>query len=692
MTRNTTNLTVAALAILWLTSLVAGYFVIHKPWPAGTPSAPLLAALDLVVVLAMASVTGGLGRSMLRSLTGLDRLERAAVASALGSGTVGLAVLAFGLAGLLHSWIAWVALLMGMVLLRRQVAGWWEDLASLLDGVWASGRLAKLVVVLAAGLGTVSLLEALAPPLKWDSLVYHLELPRQYIRLGRIGFVEGNLFVGFPQIGEMNFTWAMALRGGAAAATLGWVNGVIALLGVAGFARRLIGGRGGLMAMAGLLAGASLWQGLSWAYVDHWVVLFGLAMFSGLDLYARSRRVGWLIASGVCLGFAVGTKYSSGVLLPLGALVLLGAWLQGRRSAWQSAQSERTGDRVGRGQAPPGVLTKIYEPAYDIGRFVLIAGLVCLPWFVKNTLLTGNPIHPMVFPGREVDELRQAYQAQSPPRRGLEDDLLLPLQVTLLGIEGGPGYNTSIGPLLLAFAPGLFLSWRRLDEQARASLARLLVVAAAIWAIWAAGSHLADPLSRSRHYYGAFPVLAVLAAAGFEGLAEFRLPSLQVGWVLTGITALALALVGLEAVFHLAQTDPLPVLAGTQRTYDYLAERLGWYGWTMERINQLPIDSRVRFLWEPRAYYCEVGCQADVILDQWWYLRRTVGTASQIADSWRMDGTTHVLIYDFGARLEAETQPLITEDDWEELADLRENELQLVEDFGSAYSLYELRK
>jgi hypothetical protein len=37
----------------WLTSLVAGYFVLHKPWPAGTPSAPSL-CLDLVVVLAMA--------------------------------------------------------------------------------------------------------------------------------------------------------------------------------------------------------------------------------------------------------------------------------------------------------------------------------------------------------------------------------------------------------------------------------------------------------------------------------------------------------------------------------------------------------------------------------------------------------------------------------------------------------------
>jgi hypothetical protein len=164
-------------------------------------------------------------------------------------------VLAIGLAGLLHSWVAWVALLMGIVssVVRWRLVG---GPGHCVGRSWASGRLGSWSWSWRRAWG-LSACWKRWPPLKWDSLVYHLELPRQYIRLGRIGFVEGNLFVGFPQIGEMNFTWAMALRGGAAAATLGWVTGVIALLGVAGFARRLIGGRGGLMAWRPA-AGASL--------------------------------------------------------------------------------------------------------------------------------------------------------------------------------------------------------------------------------------------------------------------------------------------------------------------------------------------------------------------------------------------------------------------------------------------------
>src|SRR3990170_4171559 len=88
-------------------------------------------------------------------------------------------------------------------------------------------------------------IQALAPPLAWDALVYHLELPRQYLSAGRIVFVESNLFVGFPQLAEMLYTWAMALRSGQTAAVLGWIVGLLALLGTAGAAIRLYGPAGG---------------------------------------------------------------------------------------------------------------------------------------------------------------------------------------------------------------------------------------------------------------------------------------------------------------------------------------------------------------------------------------------------------------------------------------------------------------
>lgn len=37
--------------------------------------------------------------------------------------------------------------------------------------------------------------------------------------------------------------------------------------------------------------------------------------------------------------------------------------------------------------------------------------------------------------------------------------VLLPWQATIWGVDGGEGFSTSIGPLLLGLAPFAFISW-----------------------------------------------------------------------------------------------------------------------------------------------------------------------------------------------------------------------------------------
>ena len=46
------------------------------------------------------------------------------------------------------------------------------------------------------------------------------------------------------------------------------------------------------------------------------------------------------------------------------------------------------------------------------------------------------------------------------------DFVFLPVRATLMGLEGGPGYSASIGPLLVGLSLAAVLIWRMPDELA----------------------------------------------------------------------------------------------------------------------------------------------------------------------------------------------------------------------------------
>jgi hypothetical protein len=122
--------------------------------------------------------------------------------------------------------------------------------------------------------------------------------------------------------------------------------------------------------------------------------------------------------------------------------------------------------------------------------------------------------------------------------------------------------------------------------------------------------------------------------------------------------------------------------------------RLGWYSLAVEYINQeLPSDAIVLFLWEPRSYHCRVECWADALLDRWLYTTHLYGqNAEAIADAWRDEGVTHVLLYRTGYQgiVDAGFDP-VTQGDQATLEALQRDNLQPVQDFGEAYRLYALK-
>ena len=383
--RNGLTLCGAILFILWVAFAVAYYFVIHKPWWDHLRVAPFAALLDILLAIALVSLAGGIGRQILSTLEGTNALERVALEVALGLGILSLVVLMVGLLGLISRWLAWIGLVGGLVGFRNGVLAWWGTWRAISRNSGRINLLGKFAFGFVLLLWILNLLWALAPPLKWDSLVYHLQIPAKYVAAGRIFYYPENLYAGFPQLAGMLYTWAIALGSVTTATTLCWAVSLVMFVGVEGFSRRILGKGVAWMAPALLLSGFSISGAMHWAYVDLWIMFFGLLTLLCLDIYLSSRKRLWLILAAAMVGFAIGTKYTAGVSLVIAAILLLWGWITNWR---RGNERDDTVDRQ-----PVSFLRLLTDWAILAGITLIIAS----PWLLKNWFETSNPFHPAPF-------------------------------------------------------------------------------------------------------------------------------------------------------------------------------------------------------------------------------------------------------------------------------------------------------
>jgi hypothetical protein len=681
------HLLVGTAVVLWTVIVISAYYIVHRPLPHGSPPNAILAIGDFVVAFVLTSLAGGIGMRLLGRIELGSRIEGAVVQLGIGVGVLGLAVFGLGLVSLLNRWVIWLVVVTGSIVLRKSILRWYQNIADLKHQYLQAGSFGKILAWSFAVMVIMSLLLSLTPPQKWDSLVYHLELPKQYLQTGKLVYLPDNQFVGSPQLVELNFTAAMAMRGGTSAGVFGWIVGVIALIGVGGFARRLIGPRAIFLAPMILLSGESIAEGLSWAYVDLWLLLFSVSTLITLDLFTRTRDRKLLIIAAICAGFAAGVKYTGAQVILLSIV-----WLSFDeiRRFWQirrgSENTNRSEISISLNRNGGSIRTYLKT----VLLFVIIALVVLSPWLLKNYLFTKNPFYPFFFEGGAVDSLRQSFYYGPNPQRNLIDDLVLPWEATILGVEDTPGYSSSIGPLMLVFIPILILTnWLKKARKYN-HLYNISIIALLGWLGWAIGTHFSNFLSSPRLYYGFFPAFAVLASAGFLYISDIEIPRVRIHIVIQALVLLTIALSLISMAFLVIQRNPVPIVFGFQSRDDYLFQRLGWFQAAMKEINSLPTTSKTLFLWESRAYYCENACSPDVVIDRWWYLSRSLGDHDQIADWMKQEEVTHVLIYDTGKKFIQSQENLFEDKDWLLLDRFTEKKLTKVSEIGGTYSLYSL--
>lgn len=662
MISSKTHRTLALAGFLGLVVITGAYYLWHKPITPEFVLSAGRAAWQILVGGAILLLAGSIGARLL-PLEHNPHLVRLFFQASLGLGLLSLLIFILGVSTGFHTWILAGVLVVGQLFLLRSGLRWlsgWKDLLDLWQRSAGPGK--------AIGFGTglvllMTLVTALAPPLKFDALVYHLALPRLYLQAGRLVYTPEIMFWGMPQGGEMLFVWASSLSGSSAGAVLGWWVGLITLVGLFGFVEGHLGLRAAWISLAALLSGFTLSTSLAWGYVDWFAMLFGLGFLIAIHSWRTTGERGWLILAGLFAGFAFGVKYTAGVLFLAGLVMVISS----KKIVWNLSTRIRE--------------ATVYSAA---------AAAPALPWLAKNWVAAGNPFYPLFFPAGAMDAVRLAQYQGGQAWGGWPDVLFLPIRATLLGIELAPGYSASIGPLLLGLGLLFLLPAPGLSQKTKEIVRSAAWIVLPVLVLWAIAGRFTGYLLQTRLYFCIFPALAVLAAGGFRNLALYRISGVRLGRVATVLVLLVFGLNVMEAGLYSIRQGAFEVVLGLKPQEGYLSDNLGWYGPAMQAVRELPEGSRALMLWETRSLYCLPGCEPDEIIDRWAHDLYKKGNPDAVLEDWMNQGFTHLLYYKAGAEFLRQAEGHTGDQFWPALDSLLAG-LDSPVEFGEAYELYSLR-
>lgn len=623
------GITAVFLLLLWLTFILAAYYVVQKPLDTAmlqraaaqiarshlfsfSAVAAGRSLLDVLAALWLIGLALGLGLWLWRWLGPADALwwETVLFSWGLGFGLLGLLMLLLGLMG----WLQRPFLLTLTLLLTLASLPVLLPFARKARGGKRPFFPITLYLTLAIGLAFTT---ALLPPTAWDSLSYHLRGPALYLQAGRI-YPDIDIFsLNNPFSLEMVFLLAMSLRSDITAQLIHFFFLPLLAGQLYGLAVRGCKMNNGWTAVLLLFTIPMTLQLAPTAYNDLALAFTILATLYAYIRWRETDQARWLLLSGLFSGLAMSLKYTSFIApLLIGLLLMAQQWRQPRRLL------------------------------HLLLLFAAPTLLVALPWYLKNWVFTGNPVYPFVWNGRFWDDFRT--NAHQNPGSGIGWNLAaiatIPYTLTL-GIADASG-DGSPGPLFLALLPLLLRQFRR---QTPLAFRILLAYALLHYGFWVLGVINSAPLWQGRLLLPALAALCPVLAWALADLKRFDHPHFSLHRFLHLVLAVVLGfgLAGQTAVW-LTHT-PFTYILGTQSRADYLEQQLDTlYTTTATLDTLLPSQSVVQFLWEPRTYYCQRTCRGDHILDKYTHLEHLHTTASSIAQALAAEGVTHLLIYEQG--------------------------------------------
>jgi hypothetical protein len=420
-----------------------------------------LGAIFAIFLLAGASYGTGvwLTRICPTSFSALDRLALSCVGGFGILGTVLFIVGQFAYTRWAIATILALAILAGALALVRR--GSYGCRTARAPHIWKPPILPTAAIAFVLGVTALGGLAEITGNWGSDAISYHLLGPKVWLREGVVRPVLDNCHTAFPVIAETVYG-ALIACGGLRAPGFSAVFTFGAFLLVVGALAR----RGGLDRNASWWAAAlvatmpAIYAGSHTTFVD--VVYASFVLAAARIAFDASRGREYL-AVGLFCGFALGTKYTGLVGVPLLIICIAAGWELGSEGGWRSA-------------------------AKKLAIICAGAAAVAMPFYVRNWIVLGSPIYPpppalsgFVHVKYLSAEAIRGFHAYMYNRgaglgHGLAAYLLLPFKLTYETsyFHGGGG----IGLAPLALGPfGLIAAWQDKFLRGLALFAFLLTTA-----------------------------------------------------------------------------------------------------------------------------------------------------------------------------------------------------------------------
>lgn len=552
------------------------------------------------------AVGDSLRKALFKESASVPALGRHALSFTAGNIALSYLLTVLGFAGLFYTAIFWSVFLGGVgMAFWRIIAGGSIPLAPappfLFAGEsrgtgnqerWALIFLAAVIVLFLVS----PILQAAAPPYVRDSLVYHLFCPKEYLKAGGLGHIEGNLYSAFPKGHEVLMTLLMAVAGDRAAQGFSVLQHLAAVAGIYSLSRMMAGPWAAALCAVGYATVPPAVYFAGCGYVEPALLMtlgagllaLALLLHSGAGISFSGRR--GTVFVGLLAGWMPALKYTGLIYLGLIGLILL--W--GLRKA-----------------PPKRVLT--------LGIFFVLAAIPGLCWMAWNWLALGNPVYPFawfILGGKGWDDARARALAIYFDLFGMGggplDYLRLPWRLAFSGRFDSTQFDGAMGPFLIIFLIGAVASavnstCRRLMEGAVKGLGFALLASAAFFVLGT---------QQARFWLPTQMIACIYAAPAIE---------LLTGWARkkNGVKVLLALIVGVSLAWNLWFLGKQfltiayyrPVL-GLEQERAFLGRKVPGYP-AIEFINtHLPKPSRILCVWTGAyGYYLNRPYYSDTFLE-----------------------------------------------------------------------------
>jgi len=482
----------------------------------------------------------------------------------IGLWAVSWIILIAGSCGLMHkNTYLWVVLVVGGWELFCQAKAFTQNRLWHLD-ITIQPQKALIVGVLVF-MGGLIVWGAFLPPLTYDGLEYHIGAPMQYIRDGRIHFLEENVYASFPALVEMLYLWGLV------SVDMLMPKLIHAMLGLMSLYLIFVIGRDFFSRTAGWLGALffAVYPGLflltTQIYIDLGVLFFGLLTVYVMFRWGKTPRQEkkFSLAIGFFVGCACACKYTAVLLWLLPVWILLNVILKMKKMS-------------------------LKEYGIHNGCFFVMVLLAVMPWLIKNTVFSGNPVFPFLYEwlgGRGwTQELSDLFVTSH-----------LPVKFDLNVLKTTWIRNHQLNVLLIVFIPGLILEWK--EKNLFSILTGFLVLVMLIlFHLWTK--------SLWRFFIIGTGLMALLSARGLCLMfTHMKHRVIKIGLVLVVCMGVFYGVI-LNIVFLISQ-EAFGTIFGVEPPNTYLSRRLPHYP-AIEYLNGLelePSTEKILFVGESRIFY-----------------------------------------------------------------------------------------